>query len=194
MIGKNPSAFAKTSIFPDCRDRVLGLDTSRFPVEMVAWNDCQEFIMVLQKRVGNHAERQFGKPGHFRLPHEDEWEYACRGGKGNKQAYYWGDVLNGTKANCNGTRPYGTQEQGPLLGRPSEVGSYEIIAPHPFGLCDMSGNVSQWCDNLCNDNERVYRGGAYPFAAFGCRSSSRSPCKPDIALFWFGFRICYVPD
>ncbi len=66
------------------------------PVEQVDWDDCQDFI---QK-----CNIQGLKP---RLPHEDQWEYACRGGKGNKQPFYWGDALNGDKANCDGELSYG---------------------------------------------------------------------------------------
>jgi len=50
--------------------------------------------------------------GKFVLPHEDEWEYACRGGKGNRQPFYFGDRLNGYLSNCDGNNPYGTETKG----------------------------------------------------------------------------------
>ncbi|MBP1583913.1 MAG: formylglycine-generating enzyme family protein, partial [Victivallales bacterium] len=43
------------------------------PVEEITWYDCQEFIRRLNEREG--LTRQNG----YRLPTEEEWEYACRG-------------------------------------------------------------------------------------------------------------------
>ena len=132
-------------------------DTNRFPVEMVSWDDCQEFLKKLdEKKI---AARGKGK---FCLPHENEWELAARGGKGNKQPFYFGDELNGKQENCDGNDPYGTATKGPHLERTTAVGSYEVAAPHPWGLCDMSGNVWQLCENKY-DNENnlvVVRGGS----------------------------------
>ena len=56
-------------------------DTSRFPVEMVSWNDCQDFLGKMNAQAKSPAVMGKGK---FVLPHEDEWEYACRGGLGKR--------------------------------------------------------------------------------------------------------------
>jgi len=37
VIGTNPSSFSKHGA---ASDRVMGLDTSRFPVDKVSWDDC----------------------------------------------------------------------------------------------------------------------------------------------------------
>ena len=50
-------------------------DLSR-PVEMVSWNDCQDFIKKLNART---EVKSAGIT--FRLPTEEEWDYACRAGK-----------------------------------------------------------------------------------------------------------------
>ncbi|MBN9122321.1 MAG: SUMF1/EgtB/PvdO family nonheme iron enzyme [Planctomycetes bacterium] len=125
--------------------RPEGTDASRLPVESVSWNDCTEFL----KRASAHngVQQAFGRSGTFRLPHEEEWEYACRGGLGNTRPFYFGDVLNGTEANCNGDKPYGTVTQGENWQGTIQVGSYAARFPHPWGLCDMHGNVWEWCDN-----------------------------------------------
>ncbi len=83
MMGTNPSMFNGKN-----PNSVKGLDTSRFPVEMVSWDDCQAFVEKLNEKVGE-AEKVFGGKVRFALPHEDEWEYACRGGLGNGQAFYF---------------------------------------------------------------------------------------------------------
>ncbi|WP_020473421.1 formylglycine-generating enzyme family protein [Zavarzinella formosa] len=157
---------------------------ARLPVNSVSWEDCQTFI-----------EKCGGKGMKLKLPHEDEWEYACRGGKGNKQAFYWGDVLNGDKANQDGTLPYGTTTKGEYLKKTTEVGSYEKAAPHPWGLCDMSGNVFEWCENLhgIGSSFRVSRGGSWVYDAEFCRSAFRLRDDPTIRLNDLGFRLALVP-
>ncbi len=150
------------------------------PVEKVSWNDCQDFI----KKCSVSGLK-------VQLPHEDQWEYACRGGKGNKQAFYWGDTLNGDKANCDGTVPYGTHKKGVYLARTTEVGSYEKIAPHPWGLCDMSGNVWEWCENFRDENflNRVIRGGSWNFNSWHCRSSYCFWVGREYSSSILGFRL-----
>ncbi len=194
VTGGNPSRFAKTGNNADFRKRVEGMDTSRFPVEMVSWDDCQVFLAKLNKRDG--VAKVFGKPGKFALPHEDAWEYAYRGGKGNKQPFYWGTTLNGDKANCDGAKPYGTKARGTYLKRTTEVGAYAKVAPHPWGLCDMAGNVCQWCDNVATRDGRcrIVRGGSFPFPSLNARGASHIWYGPDLHTDCVGFRVCIFPE
>jgi formylglycine-generating enzyme required for sulfatase activity len=158
-------------------------------VEQVSWDDCQKFLEKLNKRT--EVEKVFGKAGQFVLPHEDQWEYACRGGKGNKQAFYFGNELNGTQANCYGDFPYGTDKKGDYKARPTEVGSYAKDWPHPWGLCDMHGNVWQWCNTKYElSDERMLRGGSWEISAGGCRSAYRFRRLPDYRNIFIGFRVC----
>jgi len=165
VVGSNPSWFSKGG--RGAAD-VKGMDTSRFPVEQVSWDDCQAFLKKCKLKG-------------LKLPREDEWEYACRGGKGNSQPFYWGDELNGDKANCDGTIPYGTTTKGPCLQRTTEVGSYAKAAPHPWGLCDMSGNVYQWCDNWFDSEQklRAARGGSWNSNSGNCRAARSSREWPN---------------
>ncbi len=164
VMGDNPSVFKGDNL----------------PVEMVDWEDCQEFLnncSVVGLRV--------------QLPHEDQWEYACRGGRGNKQPFYWGNTLNGDKANCDGTVPYGTDEKGTDLENTSEVGSYEKVAPHPWNLCDMSGNVWEWCSNLHSKegSSRMVRGGGWGIEPKCCRSSYRDWMNSSYYDEYLGLRL-----
>lgn len=192
VMKSNPSSFNGEN-----GNNAKGLDTAQFPVEMVSWDDSQKFMDKLNGRGGVAAV--FGRPGKFALPHEDQWEYACRGGMGNKSPYYWGDELNGTQANCNGKRPYGTTKEGTFLGRTTKVGSYETKAPHPWGLCDMAGNVSEWCENLYVKEgperlNRVVRGGSFAGSGFDCLAASRAPISPNNRWRGRGFRVAIVPS
>jgi len=130
-----------------------------------------------------------------KLPHENEWEYACRGGKGNGRAFYWGDVLNGAEANHDGNFPYGKVTKGDFKKMTTPVGAYKDTVPHPWGLCDMSGNVYEWCENLytTTDSARVFRGGVWGNNAGRCRSAYRNGFNPAIRTLIIGFRLALVP-
>jgi formylglycine-generating enzyme required for sulfatase activity/mono/diheme cytochrome c family protein len=191
VMGNNPSNYdgkKETSI--------KGLDTRRFPVENVSWNDCQEYVKKLNG-IGNVAA-SFGSNGRFSLPHEDQWEYAVRGGRGNQQPFYWGHQLNGTEANCYGDYPYGTKTTGKFLNRPCAVdftneGKYE---KHPWGLCHMTGNVLQLCENTYDgsgSDKRVARGGSYLDLPKNCRSASRDVYSPNDRFHILGFRVGFFP-
>ena len=133
--------------------------------------------------------------GRFCLPRENEWEYGARGGRGNERAYYFGKELNGNLANCNGNYPFGGLGAGPYLNRTSEVGSYEEKAPHPWGLCDMAGNVYQWCENKYESEAAfVVRGGCWFNYSRGCRSATRCWSDAGNRVSFIGCRVCFRLD
>ena len=185
VMGFNPSHFA---------------DSGELPVEQVSWNDAVAFCRRLSEMP---AERSTGWI--YRLPTEAEWEYACRAGTGTP--FHFGSELNGTQANCNGEYPYGTDQRGPSLGRPTPVGSY---APNAFGLFDMHGNVWEWVADWYDDRYygrspvddppgpqsgtyRVRRGGGWLSLAVRCRSANRDRDEPDVRHYDVGFRVVRVP-
>ena len=139
--------------------------------------------------------------GKFALPHEDEWEYACRGGKGNKQAFYFGDELNGKQANCNGNIRMGQRLRARTWDEQRRWAATRRSAPHPWGLCDMSGNVCQWCENKYDnqDDRRIWRGSSWYNDAMGCRCADRtflaahSRFQSDYRNNWIGFRVAVLP-
>ena len=174
---------------------VMGSTPSEFkgddlPVETVSWDDCQAFI----KKV--NAALECGA----RLPTEAEWEYACRAG--TTTAYSWGNALNGDRANCDGNYPCGTAKKGPYLEKTTPVGKY---GANPWGLCDMHGNVWEWCADWRGDypsgsvvdptgpasgGNRVLRGGDWSSCARDCRSAIRNCNLPDSRDRGYGFRLC----
>ena len=109
---------------------VMGSNPSKYPsgdnypVEQVNWYDCQDFVEKLSELTGRH----------FRLPTEAEWEYAARGGKRSRGYRYSGS--------------YALDEIGWHVGNAHhykrEVGTKK---PNELGLYDMTGNVSEWCQD-----------------------------------------------
>jgi formylglycine-generating enzyme required for sulfatase activity len=166
---------------------VEGQDTRGFPVENVSWESAREYCDRL-------TEKLRGRGLVFRLPTEAEWEYAARGGAGNKDSlpFHFQDgptaALSFRQANFNGSYPYGGGDRGTSLGRIARVASY---APNRFGLYDMHGNVWEWCqdyygpygklatnkDPVQNEqqgaNRRVLRGGSWYYDGCDCRAAGR---------------------
>ena len=77
----NPSWFSKEAVG---KAKVRGLDTTRFPVEDVSWDDAVAFCAALNK-----ADSKKPAGWEYALPTEAEWEYACRAG--TTTAYSFGD-------------------------------------------------------------------------------------------------------
>jgi formylglycine-generating enzyme required for sulfatase activity len=190
VMGKNPSFFSAAG---RGKDRVAGLNTHRFPVEWVSWDDATEFCEKLSQM----------EQVNYRLPTEAEWEYACRAGI--KTAFYFGDTISTDQTNCVGDHVYGNGKKGVDRQRPMPVGSFPANA---FGLYDMHGNVWQWCQDWYdkdfyqksprNDpvNEtagklkfRVLRGGSWHNLPGESRSACRFFANPILRNWNYGFRV-----
>jgi formylglycine-generating enzyme len=204
--GENPSPKPSSFVPTEYHVQKDGItDTSRFPVEQVSHTDCEKFIDRLNDAVKNGSIKlpaAFAS-GKFCLPHENEWEYAARGGRGNKQAFYFGNELNGVLANCNGPYPFGRLAKGPYLQRTTDVGSYEnkelngVKAKHPWNLCDMAGNVNQWCENKYDYENEAFslRGGSWNGTSWNCRSARRVGLTPPFQdIRGVGVRVCFRLD
>jgi serine/threonine protein kinase/formylglycine-generating enzyme required for sulfatase activity len=110
---KPPSSFAGDKPF---------VGNELLPVVNVSYDDAVEFAKWRSKRDGVT----------YRLPTEEEWEYAARGGdQGN--LYPWGNAWVQGRA--------GTKDSG--AAGPKPVGSYTEDKSR-WGVLDMAGNVYEW--------------------------------------------------
>lgn len=146
------------------------------PVENVTFKDCQEFISKLNAMTGKN----------YRLPTEDEWEYAARGGNRGRGFLYAGSNSTGEVGWYEGnSRDYSADS---LHTHP--VGQ---LAANELGLYDMTGNVMEWTSSKCDKqgyavtplspNVRKSRAIYYTIRGGGCgsegplcRNSYRSKC------------------
>lgn len=121
----------------------------------------------------------------FRLPTEAEWEYACRAGTATRFSFGDGedDLENHAWFEDN------SDDKRHAVGK---------LAPNPWGLHDMHGNVAEWVLDAYDpqaygqrttderrrgdwflpataEGPRVVRGGSWELPAEDCRSAARMP-------------------
>ena len=170
-----------------------------FAVYNVNFPEAEDFCSKLTAKARAAGELPAG--WEFRLPTEAQWEYACRAGTTTATAF--GDKLSSNQANFQG-QPYNGAQPGPSLKRASKVGSYP---PNPWGLCDMHGNMFEWCrdwyhprypggtDPDLHDARRMSRsrrGGGFTDDGWACRSAFRLRFEPERRFDHIGFRVVAV--
>jgi uncharacterized protein (TIGR02996 family) len=183
LMGEKPSEFQQAG--PNARHRA---------VESVSWHDAVEFCRRLSDLP---EEKRAGRV--YRLPTEAEWEHTCRAG--TTTPYWFGRKASGLMANFDGVN-FGRKE-GPFLRTTTTVGNYPA---NGFGLCDIVGNVWEWCQDWYSKGwyrrsgrrnprgpsrgtQRVIRGGCWNGAGVSCRSARRLGEDPDTTDFVTGFRV-----
>jgi formylglycine-generating enzyme required for sulfatase activity len=165
------------------------------PVVNVSWNDARAFCKWLSEK-----EKKF-----YDLPTEAEWEYACRAGGKDGEAfcfdkdrekledYAWFGGNSGNKTQTVGTKK-----------------------ANKWGLYDMHGNVWEWCKDSPRkyptkkeveelkspiedpvgpetEDRRVLRGGAWSSNPRDCRSASRDDYPRANRVSNIGFRVVMRP-
>ena len=151
-------------------------DEPNSPAVYVSWSDAQAFAVKLTEAAGET----------FRLPTEAEWEFACRAGTLTR--FYWGDDPTYEDIGEHAWSVGNTLTAGATSAKP--VG---LMPPNPWGLFDMSGNVSEWCSDWhwfylggpqtdpvgpAFAPHRVLRGGSWTSIGGYCRSARRTTTCP----------------
>lgn len=162
----------------------------------VTWWDALQFCQKLSQLDG--------EPYAYRLPTEAEWEWSCRAG--TTSLFSFGDIESnlGMYGWYGGIHGDGNAE---IEQYPHRVA---LKLGNPFGLSDMHGNVSEWCQdwyevpfygngtgmvvdplnaNASIQSYRVQRGGSWDVNAYRTRSAYRGYGPPALRFHHIGFRV-----
>jgi formylglycine-generating enzyme required for sulfatase activity len=161
LMGNNPSHFI------NCGDNC--------PVENISWNDANEYIKKLNKRIGKQ----------YRLPSEAEWEYACRAGG---QGEYCGESIvysDFTRSVAQGkANAWGLFEMSGSVWEWVEDSFHDDYNSAPIDGTAWKG--LPWG----NGKLKIIRGGSYREPQYGAASRLwQNPDETSGYHFGLGFRI-----
>ena len=154
--------------------------------------------------------------GGYRMPTEAEREKAARGGvAGHRFPWPDADTIDWSRANYYADQGWLSYDVNPAdggnpafaSGEPPYTSPVGSFAANGYGLCDMAGNVTEWCwdwydygyyywspgtDPLGPDSsplsQRVMRGGSWGGYAYWSRCANRDSQDPTATNNNFGFR------
>lgn len=170
--------------------------TGRKPVINVRQTDARDYCAWLSDETGQR----------YRLPTEQEWEYASRAGAAS--AFQQGDRLEPADALYNASQGYdAARPRRPRLMSRCFIrcGAQEVgkLRPNRWGLYDMAGNVweftaSPWTRNHASLAERpvggrvqavVTKGGSWFDGPEDCRAAARRRRLENELDINLGFRV-----
>jgi formylglycine-generating enzyme required for sulfatase activity len=157
------------------------------PVERVRWRDAKRYCnerSLLEQLQPCYNEKTIDwecnySANGYRLPTEAEWEYACRAGTSGGY-----DFEEAGKLRQYAWFSEDAEQKTHLVGQKK---------PNGFGIYDLYGNVSEWCEDVYSptyykesppsdpsgpaspgkDVRRVIRGGSWKSSADQCRATAR---------------------
>ncbi len=164
-----------------------------YPVVGVNWHQAKAFcdwrtkyksIYLISKR----KKDIYSNP--FRLPTEDEWEYAARGGLDSGKYPWESTNIVDAKGNFLAKFKFIKSNLNPGYDKyTTKVKSYKT---NDYGLYNMAGNVSEWTDSDYDpgvlNKIKTIRGGSWRDISYFLEVGSRDYEYADTARSYIGFR------
>jgi uncharacterized protein (TIGR02996 family) len=201
LMGDNPGSFSRSGLGSSQMRDFSDADLDRFPIERVAMSSVQAFL-------GRLNESEQGSGWEYRLPTEEEWEYACRSPvpfpassaacKTHCGFSFYLDQpsnsLSSEQANFDGNHPVNAA-RGHALARTTKVGSYP---PNALGIHDLHGNLYEWTSSPSRvlpdvpGGLRVARGGCWASLGLKCTAADHVTSPQIHQSNGLGFRVARV--
>lgn len=143
---KKPDGVARPT--PPYMDMTFNMGRDGYPAICMSQVAARQYCKWLSEKTGRF----------YRLPTEAEWEYACRAG--STTAFACGDEKAlGEFAWFADNAARQLEPKGDPVPAYHKVGEKK---PNAWGLCDMLGNVSEWCADLYLEDAYAAANGASP--------------------------------
>jgi len=188
-----PYYMAKTEVTQQQWSAVISVNPSAvkgptLPVHRLSWGDCQDLVRKMNFKYSQSGMR-------FDIPGEAQWEYACRAGMTTR---------------LDSPDDPNKIEQYAWLASNSQYAPHAVAGrkPNAWGLCDMQGNIAEWCGDVYNTGSDsltsearqagsgpwyVVRGGNYRDSSSDCTSSSRLMRRAIVPMRQDGLRLMCTP-
>jgi formylglycine-generating enzyme required for sulfatase activity len=163
------------------------------PAVNVSWEDANAFCQWLTNK--EHEAGTLPSEKEYRLPTDAEWSTAVGLSSETGQSPRQKDSkIKGVYGWGQGSPPQGAGNYAPNL----KVDTYEFTSPvgsfsaNKYGLYDMGGNVSQWCEDLYDQEHksRVLRGASWvEYMGDDLLLSRRIYGDPNAHFANYGFRV-----